>query len=57
MEIDGYLIPLTGEYALGDITTIFIWMDGYRSGPYRNSKGPAELRRFVEGLGVELGPE
>jgi len=57
IEADGLLVPLTGEFAQGEMATFFVHQGAWRPGPYRKSGGIAELRRLVRNLGVLVGAE
>jgi hypothetical protein len=50
IEADSLLVPLTGEFAEGEIATIFVHLGTWRPGPYRKSGGLTELRHLVKNV-------
>lgn len=52
IQADRLLIPLTGEFAEGEMATFFVHLGTWKPGPYRKSFGAPELRHLVENLGV-----
>lgn len=57
IEADSLLIPLTGEFAQGEMATYFVHLGTWKPGPYRNSGGVPELRRLLGDLGVLVGSD
>lgn len=56
IHVEGFLVPLTGEFAEGEIATYFVYHGTWKAGPYRKNGGIPELRRLVAELGVAVPP-
>lgn len=52
IKADALLIPLTGTFAEGGVTTIFVHLGSWKPGPYRKTDGLSELTARLGDLGL-----